>query len=158
VADAGLQVADIAAGGYGLAGLDWPSDEDRLRPVIAALGLSGPYEMVNDAFLPLRAGTADGVGLAAIAGSGATVAGRNRAGQTARSYGAGYPFTDWGGAGDIAREAVHVVAAAYKGLGPETTLDGVCGRRRADGKDHALAGADRRPVRSPGVRGCAPGR
>jgi N-acetylglucosamine kinase-like BadF-type ATPase len=122
VTDAGIGQKDIAASGYGLAGLDWPSDEERLAPVIAALGLSGPHEMVNDAFLPLRAGTADGVGLAAIAGSGATVAGRNRAGQTARSFGAGYPFTDWGGAWDIAREAVHVVAAAYKELGPETAL------------------------------------
>jgi len=122
LADAGIGQREIRASGYGLAGLDWPSDEERLATVIAALGLSGPYEMVNDAFLPLRAGTADGVGLAAIAGSGATVAGRNRAGQTARSFGAGYPFTDWGGAWDIAREAVHVVAAAYKELGPETAL------------------------------------
>jgi N-acetylglucosamine kinase-like BadF-type ATPase len=122
MADAGIGQKEIGASGYGLAGLDWPSDEERLAPVIAALGLSGPYEMVNDAFLPLRAGTADGVGLAAIAGSGATVAGRNSAGQTARSFGAGYPFTDWGGAWDIAREAVHVVAAAYKKLGPETAL------------------------------------
>jgi N-acetylglucosamine kinase-like BadF-type ATPase len=60
--------------------------------------------------------------LAAIAGSGTTVVGRNRARQTARSFGAGYPFTDWGGAGDIAHEAVHVVAGAYKGLGPQTVL------------------------------------
>jgi N-acetylglucosamine kinase-like BadF-type ATPase len=124
VADAGIRQEDIAASGYGLAGLDWPSDEERLEPVIAALGVSGPYEMVNDAFLPLRAGTSNGVGLAAIAGSGATVVGRNRAGQTARSFGAGYPFTDWGGAWDIAREAVHAVAGAYKGLGPETALAG----------------------------------
>jgi N-acetylglucosamine kinase-like BadF-type ATPase len=124
VAEAGIERQEIAAGGYGLAGLDWPSDEGRLAPVIAALGLSGPYVMVNDAFLPLRAGTADGVGLAAIAGSGATVAGRNRAGQTARSFGAGYPFTDWGGAGDIVREAVHAIAGAYKGLAPETALAG----------------------------------
>jgi N-acetylglucosamine kinase-like BadF-type ATPase len=124
VTHAGIQQEAIAASGYGLAGVDWPSDRERLAPVIAALGLSGPYEMVNDAFLPLRAGTVDGVGLAAIAGSGATVVGRNRVGQTARSFGAGYPFTDWGGAWDIAREAVHVVASAYQGLGPETTLAG----------------------------------
>jgi len=122
VTEAGIGREDIAASGYGLAGLDWPSDEERLDPVIAALKVGGPYVMVNDAFLPLRAGTTDGVGLAAIAGSGTTVAGRNRAGQTARSFGAGYPFTDWGGAGDIAREAVYVVAGAYKGLGPETAL------------------------------------
>ena len=123
-ADAGIRAQDIAASAYGLAGLDWPSDEERLQPVVAALGVSGPRVMVNDAFLPLRAGTSDGVGLGAIAGSGTTVVGRNHAGQTARSFGAGYPFTDWGGAGDIAHEAVHAVAGAYKGLAPETALTG----------------------------------
>jgi N-acetylglucosamine kinase-like BadF-type ATPase len=123
-ADAGIRWQDITASGYGLAGVDWPSDEERLKPVIAALGVGGPSVMVNDAFLPLRAGTGDGVGLAAIAGSGTTVVGRNHAGQTARSFGAGYPFTDWGGAGDIAREAAHAVAGAYKGLAPETALTG----------------------------------
>jgi len=119
---AGVAPEAVVASGYGLAGLDWPSDEGRLRPVIDALGVGGPYVMVNDAFLPLRAGTADGVGLAAIAGSGSTVAGRNRAGKTDRSFGAGFPFTDWGGAGDIAGAAVHAVAQAYQGLGPETAL------------------------------------
>ena len=124
LACAGLRQEDIAASGYGLAGLDWPSDQGRLEPLIDTLGVGGPRTVLNDAFLPLRAGTADGVGLAAIAGSGTTVVGRNRAGETARSFGAGYPFTDWGGAGDIAHEAVHVVAAAFKGLGPETALAG----------------------------------
>jgi N-acetylglucosamine kinase-like BadF-type ATPase len=92
--------------------------------VLDTLGLSGPREMFNDAFLPLRAGTADGVGLGAIAGTGTCVVGRNRAGELARSFGAGYPFTDWGGAGDIAGGAVYAIAAAYKGLGPETALSG----------------------------------
>ena len=119
---AGVTSAEISAGAFGLAGLDWPSDEARLRPVVESLALGGPFTMVNDAFLPLRAGTDDGVGLGAIAGSGCTVAGRNRSGDMARSFGAAYPFTDWGGGHDIAREAVHVVAAAYIGLGPETAL------------------------------------
>jgi N-acetylglucosamine kinase-like BadF-type ATPase len=122
LAEVSLAAAEIAASAYGLAGLDWPSDEARLEPVVAALEVGGSQVMVNDAFLPLRAGTADGVGLAAIAGSGTTVAGRNPAGQTARSFGAGYPFSDWGGAWDIARAAVHAVALAYRGMGPETTL------------------------------------
>jgi len=123
-AAAGIEPVRIAASGYGLAGLDWPSDEGRLGPVIDALGVGGPYVMVNDAFLPLWAGTADGVGLAAIAGSGCTVAGRNQSGKTDRSFGSGYPFTDFGGASDIARAAVHAVAQAYQGLGPETALTG----------------------------------
>ena len=83
LADAGLERIAIAASAYGLAGLDWPSDVGRLEPVIVSLGVPGPREMVNDVFLLLRAGTVDGVGLAAIAGSGAKGVGRNRDGQTA---------------------------------------------------------------------------
>jgi N-acetylglucosamine kinase-like BadF-type ATPase len=122
LADAGLEREAIAASAYGLAGLDWPSDVGRLEPVIASLGLPGPREMVNDVFLLLRAGTVDGVGVAAIAGSGAKVVGRNRAGQTAATFGAGYPFTDWGGAWDVARAAVHAVTLAYRNMGPPTAL------------------------------------
>ncbi len=118
----GLNPDCVVASAYGLAGCDWPSDEGRLRPVIASLGLSGPVTLVNDAFLPLRAGASNGIGIAAIAGSGTCVAGRNRAGQVARSFGAGYPFSDWGGAGDIVHEAFFRIAASYKGLAPETAL------------------------------------
>jgi N-acetylglucosamine kinase-like BadF-type ATPase len=122
LAGAGLPRKAIAASAYGLAGLDWPSDVGRLEPVIASLGVPGPREMVNDVFLLLRAGTSDGVGLAAIAGSGAKVVGRNAAGQTAATLGAAYPFTDWGGAWDIAAAAVHAVALADRGMGPQTEL------------------------------------
>jgi N-acetylglucosamine kinase-like BadF-type ATPase len=120
--DAGLVRSDISASGYGLAGLDWPSDEGRLKPVIRSLGLGGPWAMVNDAFLPLRAGTSDGVGIGAIAGSGAKVVGRNRDGRTASSFGAAEPFTDWAGAGDIARAAIYALALAYRKMGPQTAL------------------------------------
>ena len=122
LADAGLEREAIAASAYGLAGLDWPSDVGRLGPVIASLGVPGPREMVNDVVLLLRAGTSDGVGVAAIAGSGTKVVGRNRAGQTASTFGAGYPFTDWGGAWDIAAAAVHAVTRAYFKMGPATAL------------------------------------
>ena len=122
LADAGISAGQIDAAGYGLAGLDCPSDEGRLKPVVESLGIDASYALVNDAFLPLRAGTTDGIGLGAIAGSGTTVVGRNRDGKTDRSFGVGYPLTDWGGAGDIVTEAVHAVALAYRGMGPETSL------------------------------------
>jgi N-acetylglucosamine kinase-like BadF-type ATPase len=122
LADAGLARAAIAASAYGLAGLDWPSDVGRLEPVIRSLGLPGPRQMVNDVFLLLRAGTSEGVGLAAIAGSGTKVVGRNADGRTAATLGASYPFTDWGGAWDIAAAAVHAVTRAHFGMGPQTEL------------------------------------
>jgi N-acetylglucosamine kinase-like BadF-type ATPase len=120
--DAGLGRSDVVASAYGIAGLDWPSDEGRLAPVIGSLGLGTRWTMANDAFLPLRAGTVNGIGLGAIAGSGTKVVGRNREGRTASSFGASYPFTDWGGGGDIAAAAFHAVALAYRRMGPQTAL------------------------------------
>jgi N-acetylglucosamine kinase-like BadF-type ATPase len=120
--DAGLARSDVVASAFGIAGLDWPSDEGRLAPLIDSLGLGSRWTMVNDAFLPLRAGTADGIGLGAIAGSGTKVVGRNREGCTASSFGASYPFTDWGGGGDLAAAALHAVALAFRNMGPETAL------------------------------------
>lgn len=122
LAAAGTAPDQITASAYGLAGLDWPSDEGRLRPVVAQLGLSGPQILVNDTFVALRAGARDPWGVVIVAGTGTTVAGRNRQGQTARTLGLGYPFDDWGSAPDLAQAVVHAVARAYTGRGPATTL------------------------------------
>ncbi len=113
---------EVTAAGYGLAGLDWPSDEARLRPVVEELGLSGPAVLVNDTFVALRAGAREPWGVVIVAGTGTTVAGRNRRGEMARTLGLGYPFDDWGSAPDLAQAALHAVARAYTGRGPTTAL------------------------------------
>lgn len=113
---------EVTAAAYGLAGLDWPSDEARLRPLVESLGLSGPAVLVNDTFVALRAGAREPWGVVIVAGTGTTVAGRNRRGETARTLGLGYPFDDWGSAPDLAQAALHAVARAYTGRGPATTL------------------------------------
>ncbi len=113
---------EVTAAGYGLAGLDWPSDQARLRPVVEELGLSGPTVLVNDTFVALRAGAREPWGVVIVAGTGTTVAGRNRRGETARTLGLGYPFDDWGSAPDLAQAALHAVARAHTGRGPATTL------------------------------------
>ena len=119
---AGIRKRDIAATGIGIAGLDWPNDEEPLQAMIESAGIAGPRVLVNDVFLILRAGTVDGTGVAIIGGTGTAVVGRNKHGKTERSLGAGYPFTDWGGSGDIVAEAVHAVARSYMELGPHTVL------------------------------------
>ncbi|MCS7178456.1 MAG: BadF/BadG/BcrA/BcrD ATPase family protein [Anaerolineae bacterium] len=113
---------EVTAAAYGLAGLDWPSDESRLRPLVESLGLSGPAVLVNDTFVALRAGAREPWGVVIVAGTGTTVAGRNRRGETARTLGLGYPFDDWGSAPDLAQAALHAVARAYTGRGPATAL------------------------------------
>ena len=122
LAQADASPSEVTAAAYGLAGLDWPSDEERLRPLVAQLGVAGPQILVNDSLVALRAGARDPWGVVIIAGTGTTVAGRNREGETARTFGLGYPFDDWGSAPDLARACVHAVARAYSGRGPATSL------------------------------------
>lgn len=123
--EASLSVAQLSAAGYGLAGYDWPSDDDRLRPMLARLGVPGPAALVNDTAVALRAGSEDGVGVVIISGTGTTVAGRNPAGERWRTFGEGEDLGDTGGASGIARLALRAVARAYTGAGPATILSDV---------------------------------
>lgn len=123
--EASLSVAQLSAAGYGLAGYDWPSDDDRLRPILARLGVPGPAALVNDTAVALRAGSEDGVGVVIISGTGTTVAGRNPAGERWRTFGEGEDLGDTGGASGIARLALRAVARAYTGAGPATILSDV---------------------------------
>lgn len=120
LAHVGAAPADVTAAAYGLGGLDWPSDEERLRPVIERMGVGGPQVLVNDAFAALRAGATWGI--AVIAGTGSTCAGRNRDGKTIRTLGLGGMFDDWGSAPEVAGTCVQAVAQAYTGHGPNTSL------------------------------------
>jgi N-acetylglucosamine kinase-like BadF-type ATPase len=120
---AGLRPADIAAAGYALAGMDWPSDEARLLPVVDRLGLAGPRAVVNDAFAALRAGAPDDVGVAVIAGTGSTIAGRNRAGRTFRTFGLGGLWGEFQGAGGLVHAACRALGRSYFGSGPPTALE-----------------------------------
>ncbi len=116
----GAAPADVTAAAYGLAGLDWPSDEERLRPVIERMGVGGPQILVNDAFVALRAGAPWGV--VVIAGTGTICAGRNRGDKTARTLGLGWMFDDWGSAPEVAGACIQAVARAHTGHAPHTSL------------------------------------
>jgi N-acetylglucosamine kinase-like BadF-type ATPase len=120
LAHVGAAPADVTAAAYGLAGLDWPSDENRLRPVVERVGIGGPQTLVNDAFVALRAGAPWGIAI--IAGTGTTCAGRNRDGETTRTLGLGWMFDDWGSAPEVAGACIQAVAQAYTGRGPNTSL------------------------------------
>jgi N-acetylglucosamine kinase-like BadF-type ATPase len=119
---AGASVADVAAAAFGLAGIDWDSDLPRITAEVDELGLAGPVEVTNDSFIALRAGTADGVGVVVIAGTGAIAAGRAPDGRTFRTLGQGAEFGDTGSASDVSDAALLAVANAYTGRGPRTEL------------------------------------
>ena len=79
--EAKVHRADVAASAFALAGVDWPSDEARLRPGLAQLGLGGELVLVNDAFAAMRAGCDEPFGAVSNAGTGTVTAARNRAGE-----------------------------------------------------------------------------
>jgi N-acetylglucosamine kinase-like BadF-type ATPase len=122
LSSAGLHAADVCAAGYGLAGMDWPSDGPRLLPVLDQLNVPGPRVLVNDAYVALRAGSDAGYGIAVISGTGVTIAGHNRAGEHFRTFALGGEWGDFGASSDVVALATRAIAYAYTGRGPATQL------------------------------------
>ena len=112
--------SDIVAATFSMAGMDWPSDEARLRTCTQTLGIGGQVSIVNDSFGALRAGITQSFGLVNNAGTGGVTAGRNRAGRVFRTMAEG-----WGegnGSSGLVTAAAHEMALAHHGQVPPTAL------------------------------------
>ena len=120
LADAGISIGQVDAASFCLAGIDWPSDEARLGPVIEHLGLACPWTVDNDSFAALRAGSERGVGCVSIAGTGGVAAGRNAHGEVARTM--GIAIGEGSGAWGLVAEALAAMARARNRGGAPTDL------------------------------------
>jgi N-acetylglucosamine kinase-like BadF-type ATPase len=125
LAEAFVQPQDLAACVFGLAGVDWESDQLRIETILRPLQLGGHVDIMNDAYVALRTGTSRSFGVAVIAGTGSVVAGRNPEGETFRTLGLGAYFGDYGGGSDISESALTAVCEAHLGKGPQTALSDV---------------------------------
>jgi len=123
--EAGAKPEDVTGSAFGLSGLDWDSDRIRLMSVPESLRLAGPIDVVNDAFVALRAGSGHPWGVVVVAGSGAVAAGRNTKGEVFRTLGLGPVFGDFGSGSDVSEEGVRAVAEAFTGKGQVTELSEV---------------------------------
>jgi N-acetylglucosamine kinase-like BadF-type ATPase len=124
---AAVAAGDVSRSVYGLAGIDFASDERRLSVLQERLGVGGTFELLNDSFVALRAGSNHPWGVVVVAGTGSVVAGRNPAGETVRTLGLGPVFGDEAGATEVSQAAVTAVAEQLTGMGPTTTLtDAMC--------------------------------
>lgn len=113
---------ELTASVFGLAGVDWDSDQDRVGNVLTRLHLGGSRLITNDAFVALRAGLSGLAGVVVVAGTGTVVAGRDGAGAMFRTWGLGPYFGDFGAGSDISERAIQAVAEAYLGKAPQTAL------------------------------------
>ncbi len=133
LAASGVRRDQIEAAVFGLAGVDWPSDIERLETALEPLRLECPSTIMNDSYIALRAGARAPWGVVVIAGTGTVVAGRSRGGETFRTLGLGRLLGDDGSASDVAEQVIRAVARAYVGRGPATSLsDGLLKLTGAD--------------------------
>jgi N-acetylglucosamine kinase-like BadF-type ATPase len=121
-AAAGIRRSQISAAGFGLAGYDWPEDRPPHIEIIRSLGLNIPFEVANDAFIGLLAGSTTGWGIAVSAGTSCNCYGRDSRGTMGRVGGSSDWFGEYAGAGELVDVAIHSVAKAWSCRGPETRL------------------------------------
>jgi N-acetylglucosamine kinase-like BadF-type ATPase len=131
-AGAGSADGDVIAGHTSacLAGADLPEEEQQLTELVQAQGWSLSSSVVNDTFAQLRAGLDDAWpaaghrrwGIGVTCGAGLNCVGVAPDGETARFLALGDISGDWGGGGDLARDALWWAARAEDGRGPDTEL------------------------------------
>jgi N-acetylglucosamine kinase-like BadF-type ATPase len=125
----GLTVAALA---IGLNGLDRDKDLAVLQPLVervvsriadvVPVAAEAPRVLRNDAFLVLRAGTDDGIGIAVSSGSGGNCVGVARDGRRLQVGGLTAELGDGGGAGHIALAALNAAGLARDGRGWHTSF------------------------------------
>jgi len=122
---ANVTADQIAGGGFGVAGYDFPSDRNPHLEAIYKLGLSCPVDVVNDGVNGLLAGTTHGVGVNVTAGSGVNCCGRGPNGEIGRIVGNGADFGEFGGGIEIVYKGLHMVNYAWIKRIPPTALTAI---------------------------------
>jgi len=118
----GLTMSDVAAGAFGLAGADIPSQKMSLNQVIERIGFTN-YAMDNDSFLGIKAGSDKGYGICSINGSGACTGGISPSGSRLQVGGVGSELSgDEGGGYYLTRMLLRSVYDAFYRLGPSTSM------------------------------------
>jgi N-acetylglucosamine kinase-like BadF-type ATPase len=121
-AQAEISLEQIVGAGFGLCGYDWDSERPAHVNAINSIGLSCPFELVNDAMLGLIAGSHEGVGISVIAGTSCNACGRDRSGNHGKTIGMGQMLGEAGGGGELVTRALWAIAHAHTKRGRPTRL------------------------------------
>lgn len=118
----GLSIKDIAAGAFGLAGADIPSQKKRLNEVVEQIGFTR-YALDNDSFLGIKAASEKGHGICSINGSGVCTGGISPSGRRLQVGGVGSELSgDEGGGYYLGRRVIRAIYDSFYRLGPETVM------------------------------------
>jgi N-acetylglucosamine kinase-like BadF-type ATPase len=115
---AGLAPSSLFAGGFSLAGADWPEDIALLRAAMRERGFGRQIDVVNDAMGALRAGSPDGSGVSVVCGTGGAIGACSPEGRQWH----GSNWLESFGAELLAHDMLRAVYRAELDLDPPTTL------------------------------------
>ena len=118
LAAAGIEPHLLAAGGFSMAGADWPEDFEFLRAEMGRRGWGKRVVVVNDAIGALRAGSPDGTGAVVVCGTAAATGARTADG---RSWHSGF-WPEFHGSHQLAYKTLRAVYRAALGIDPPTAL------------------------------------
>ncbi|MDF2986819.1 MAG: hypothetical protein K0R50_2329 [Eubacterium sp.] len=92
----GIQLNQIVKSVFGMAGVDTKSQHAEVSKIIKDLGFEN-FELYNDAYLGIKAGSKNGWGIGVVHGTGVCVAGIDHLGNTLQIGGQGMLTGDFGG-------------------------------------------------------------
>lgn len=117
-----LTIHDIAAGAFGLAGADVPSQKENLCQVIERIGFTN-YAVDNDSFLGVKAGSDKGYGICSINGSGTSTGGISPSGNRLQVGGVGSELCgDEAGGYYLGRKVLRAVYDSFYRMGRATQM------------------------------------
>jgi N-acetylglucosamine kinase-like BadF-type ATPase len=120
---AGLNKEDITGAGFGVAGYDWPSENEATASVIERLGLKAPYKFVNDSVPGLVAGSAEGWGVVVVSGTGSNCRGWDREHKReGRVTGHGVLMGEGAGGSELMHRCMQVIGYSWTKRIPKTAL------------------------------------
>ena len=120
---AGIPLEEVAYAVFGIAGADGPKDMEVLVPAVKKIMGAVQVKILHDAWLGLRAGTEDYVGVVSICGTGAGHVGRNRQGKELSLRNLDYVMGNYGGGEDLEQKALHYAFRSEEGTWQKSRLE-----------------------------------
>lgn len=148
---AGLSLSDLSYAVLGMSGADEEDDFALLIPAVGEVLCDVPYEVLHDSWIGMRAALSGEnvmAGVVSICGTGAGHAGMNRKGERVTLRNLYYITGNYGGGGDLYKQALHYAFRSDEGTYEKSlleemvppvfgvrTMDEVCNVIKNDGPD-----------------------
>lgn len=116
-----ITAKDIKAAVFGLAGHDLPYQHERLCEIIRRMGFEN-FKVVNDSALAVKVGTRSGYGVCSVNGTGTSVTGIDKDGNSIQIGGVGSITGDKAGGKFISRKVVEKAYSEIMRFGEKTSL------------------------------------